>query len=430
MPQEIHIPNSITDAALNNRLVFFIGAGFSKDFDYPDWEGLVIKFLQKIILDDPSVEPFLNLLKSKKMEILDVLNYIKEEKVIISDIIKDEFKYDDTKASLLSKHKKLFEISQKVITTNYDKLLENAGGNSIELVVHTNTHMVAKLSTLDSFVYKIHGDHLDAGNCILLKEQYDSLYKIDNAALEQLKAIISNNVVLFIGFSMNDPYIANLCTYINKIYDGYNEKGFILTTNNEDFSEYNIKNINLKEHTNIPLFLDKLIAEIKKKKLPIPINKTPSLDTDTNVDVDEDELKLFILDFHKGKKASNSLDFNEHDIEEKFEKMVCSNSFRKELEEYSAFFPSIDEIMMTPDYLDFDNKSVIKSIVRTCYNKVHTRFDNGETIFEETVEKIFQEYRTEFELSKPKLQLYLKILVSWVIFGCDIFNEDKRKLRA
>ncbi|WNN02545.1 hypothetical protein [Bacillus cereus] len=110
--------------------------------------------------------------------------------------------------------------------------------------------------------------------------------------------------------------------------------------------------------------------------------------------------------------------------------MVCSNSFRKELEEYSAFFPSIDEIMMTPDYLDFDNKSVIKSIVRTCYNKVHTRFDNGETIFEETVEKIFQEYRTEFELSKPKLQLYLKILVSWVIFGCDIFNEDKRKLRA
>ncbi|MGS2751315.1 SIR2 family protein [Bacillus zanthoxyli] len=430
MTQQIHIPNSITEAALENRLIFFIGAGFSKDFGYPDWEGLVKKFLQQIILDDPAVEPFLTLLEAKKMELLDVLDYIKEEKNIIRDIIKDEFKYDDTKASLLSKHKKLFEISQKVITTNYDKLLENAGGNSVELIVHTNSHMVAKLSTLDSYIYKIHGDHLDAGNCILLKEQYESLYKIDNAALEQLKAIISNNVVLFIGFSMNDPYITNLLTYINKIYDGYNEKGFILTTNNDNFSKYNIKNINLEDYSKISLFLDQLIETIKKKRPPLPFNKPISLNTDTSIDVDEDELKLFILDFHKGKKASNSLDFNEHDIEEKFEKMVCSNSFRKELEEYSTFFPSIDEIMMTPDYLDFDNKSVIKSIVRTFYNKVHTKFDNGETIFEETVESIFQEYSTEFRLSKPKLHLYLKILVSWVIFGCDIFNEDKRKLRA
>lgn len=108
--------------------------------------------------------------------------------------------------------------------------------------------------------------------------------------------------------------------------------------------------------------------------------------------------------------------------------MVCSDSFRKEIEDYSAYFPSIDEIMMSPSYIDFDKKTIITSTIKSAYNKIHSNYDTGESIFEMTVDEIYKEYSNEIKYSKSKLKFYIKILVAWTIIGCDIFNEDKRKL--
>ncbi|MGR5972886.1 SIR2 family NAD-dependent protein deacylase [Bacillus cereus] len=118
----------------------------------------------------------------------------------------------------------MLSISSKLITTNYDQLLEKATDGTIEKVVYTNTHLMGQISNLDSFIFKIHGDHEEADKCVLLKEDYNKLYDYDNAALAQFKNIITNNTVLFIGFSLADPYISNLFQYINTLYKGYHEK--------------------------------------------------------------------------------------------------------------------------------------------------------------------------------------------------------------
>ena len=132
------------------------------------------------------------------------------------------------------------------------------------------------------------------------------------------------------------------------------------------------------------------------------------------------------------KKSLHTSNLKETDIEVKFERMVCSQTFQMEIESYSAYFPSIDDIMMSPDYIDFDKKLIIISTVRSSYHKVHTKYSNGESIFEATVEEIIREYESSMRFSKAKLRLYVKILVAWTILGCEIFNEDKRedKLRA
>ncbi|MBS4217488.1 SIR2 family protein [Bacillus sp. FJAT-49711] len=419
MNKDIFIPKSLIKNANDNKLVFFIGAGFSRDFGFPDWHGLVKLILEKIIDDDKSYSPFLDLLESKKLGVLEILEHIKNEKRIIRDTIYNEFKFDTEKTILLEKHKKLLSISTKIITTNYDQLLERAGEGIIEKIIYTNNHLMGQISNRDSFILKIHGDHEDAENCVLLKEDYENLYKHNNAALAQFKNIITNNTVLFLGFSLSDPYVSNLFRYIKELYKGYNEKSYIITINNEDFSQYNVKNINLNTYDEIVPFLDKLhetLTTESKKIKPVEF------------EIDEDELKSFILDFNKNKKRASIVpDLNEEEIENKYENMVCSESFRKEIEGYSSYFPSIDEIMMSPSYMDFDKKTIITSTIMSSYNRVHNNYENGESIFEATVDEIYKEYSNEIKYSKALLKFYIKILVAWTIIGCDIFNEDKRK---
>lgn len=267
MQKQIHIPKSIIDMARDNKLIFFIGAGFSRDFGFPDWNGLVELMLKQVIEDDPKYQPFLSLLETKTMNALDILDNIQNEKRIIRDTIHKEFKYENSKSHLLVKHKKLLNVSSKIITTNYDQLIEKAADGQIEKVVYTNSHLMGRISNLDSFIFKIHGDHEDADKCILLKSDYEKLYNEDNAALSQFKNIIANNTIVFIGFSLSDPYVSNLFNYINKIYDGYQERSYMLTVNDEDFTKFNIKTLKLETYEEIVMFLDQLNEEAKKKKL-------------------------------------------------------------------------------------------------------------------------------------------------------------------
>lgn len=419
MTNELFIPYSLIKNAKNNNLVFFIGAGFSRDFGFPDWNGLVKSMLEKMIDENPKYKPFLDLLESGTMGVLDILEHIKSEKRIIRDTIYKEFKYDNSKERLLEKHRKLFSISRKIITTNYDQLLEKAAKEQIEKVVYTNAHLMGQIHNLDEFILKIHGDHEFAADCVLLREDYEKLYDQDNATLAQMKNMIASKTILFIGFSLTDPYVSHVFEYINKLYGGYHEKSFILSVNKDDFTKYNVTSIQLENHDQIVTFLEQLSDELEKEKRVV---------TNEEEDLDEDEFKSFLLDFNKNKKkAPEVLDLNEEEIENKYEKMVCSESFRKEVEAYSSYFPSIDEIMMSPSYIDFDKKTIITSTVRSSYNRVHNSFDNGESIFEATVDEIYKEYSSELSYKKSKLRFYIKILVSWTIIGCDIFNEDKRK---
>ncbi|MEX3746522.1 SIR2 family protein [Lysinibacillus xylanilyticus] len=417
MSNTIFIPKNLIDKVSENKVVIFVGSGFSKVCGYPDWHGLVSIFLEKMIEDDPKYKPFLELHKTSTMDILDILNQIKEEKKIIRDTIYNQFKFIGDNEDL-ENHRLLLKISKKIITTNYDPLLERAAGPTLQKVVYTNKHLVAKLSNSDSFIFKLHGDYEEADSCVLLREDYEKLYSIENSALEQFKNIITNNVVVFIGFSMSDPYVKFVFDYINKIYEGYEEKNYLITASNDAISHSNIQKVVLNSYDEIPQFLNELYdLALKKKTIP-----------NIDVEMDEDEFKDFILDFHRKKnKINESLMINEVEIEEKYLKMKCSPTLIKEIDNYTSYFPCIDEIMMSPTYIDFDKKFIITSVVSSKYNYIHHLFGTGEMIFEETVNQIYSEYKGHLKINEIKLKYYIRILVAWTIFNCDIFNEDKRE---
>lgn len=260
------INDDIRSSIREERLVFFIGSGFSLNY-YPHWEGLVKLILKDLIDNSPSDKPkfeyLLHGLENRYIEIFEVLEKIKSHKSKAYRIIKDTFKFRNNKEELI-KHKKLLQVSTKIITTNYDNLLEIASNHTIEPVLYTNDMGLSDLPEMDEYIFKIHGDYKEANNCVFFKDDYDKLYSKDGNALNEFKRIVTDSRIIFIGFSMSDPYISYLFEYIHKLYHNLKKPHYILTTGNEDFSNYGIQSIPLKNYDEINDFLDNLLIEKEK----------------------------------------------------------------------------------------------------------------------------------------------------------------------
>ena len=105
----------IIDAAVENELYIFVGAGFSVPLGFPSWRKLAENAIDEFALDNPEVLVFKQALTTKVMtEILvfDALYDINETK--IRNIIFRESNINFT-PNMLVNHKLLWNISQKII---------------------------------------------------------------------------------------------------------------------------------------------------------------------------------------------------------------------------------------------------------------------------------------------------------------------------
>lgn len=255
----------IKEALLKNELVIFVGAGLSTNFGFPSWKDLVKEILEMLIEYDGAYRNYLPLLDDPAIDILTILGFIKikgDEKKV-RDYIEERFTIPtSTTTETLQLHRKLFEVSQKVITTNYDGLLEDASG--IKKVCYNNRHRVSNLNTYDNYIFKIHGDYEEAAECILFLDDYKALYEKDHAAINELKNLIRNSTIIFVGFSLSDPFVTSIFKYIKELYDGLIRSHYVLTTSNDDFSEFGVKTLKLDSYNEIDGYLEELI-NIKKK---------------------------------------------------------------------------------------------------------------------------------------------------------------------
>jgi hypothetical protein len=135
--------------------------------------------------------------------------------------------------------KKIFELSTKILTTNYDKSLEHANKEA-EYIPYKSNFKIANLSKTEKFIFKIHGcvDYPD--DCILFRSQYEKHYNQLNLPVFELQKIFSEKTILFIGFSANDPYLSNLFDFVGTLYKNFNPPSYIITTD----TSLNRENIN------------------------------------------------------------------------------------------------------------------------------------------------------------------------------------------
>lgn len=189
------ILDTIIEAKKNNKLAFFIGAGFSKNSEtafkkIPLWGDLINDLKKSLNLEHES--DFLKIAQ---------LYYLKYGEYQYYNKLK---KYFEINLKPSEVHKRLFSLLPNlIVTTNWDCLLEHTAteeGLTYDVIV--NDVDLVKSSYFHKIV-KMHGDFQHHN--IVFKEDDYLKYAEEFPLIENyIKSILSTHVVVFIGYSYGD----------------------------------------------------------------------------------------------------------------------------------------------------------------------------------------------------------------------------------
>ena len=269
---DIELKNAIKE----NNLVLFVGAGLSfnlvntQNQQIKGWSNLVACILDDLEKKGYDVGHLIPLLK--KYDPIKILDLIESDKTLpkkeIYKYAKDFFELSNT--NNLDLQRKLFQLSRKIITTNYDTAFEEADpvlrrnkaykGKNYELTTHKDKDAV--------LLFKLHGCSEDADSMILFPSNYRNLYENKERDAEHsllvLKNIIMNKNILFIGTGMGDFQINNIFSEVKRLQSEYNQKHFIITNKGLDSSLDFLTPITISDFTEIGSIIDELLI-IKKE---------------------------------------------------------------------------------------------------------------------------------------------------------------------
>lgn len=264
MTSKLEIPEKLKSAIETDSLIVFVGAGFSSVLGFPSWNGLVEEILNTLGTNDPRYNDFLPFLKKGTMKAINVLDMTEGQKGEVLDVLEQVFRLDDVKKQKITEYEQfssIWKLSSKIITTNYDHALETAGNiEPTDVVTHAVANGIKNLSNKSRYLFKIHGDYADSKNCILFTSDYNRLYAEESSPVFELKTSIAHKTILFVGFSMEDPFISQLFSYVKKLYGGLKgNQHFIITTDNNNFSQYGVANIDIGGYDELPDYLNRLV---------------------------------------------------------------------------------------------------------------------------------------------------------------------------
>jgi len=269
----INIPPGLKEAIEADDLVLFIGAGLSWDLKNTEndslegWDKMVKSITSHLnkkghITDE--LKQSCDALKS--IETLEILENREISKREVGEFIKHYFALG--KENDFSFHKKLFSLSTKIITTNYDRAFEEAVPKlQSKKAYRTKDYELNRLKKDPIFLFKLHGciDHLDS--IVLFPSDYNELYDGEGReaehALYALRNLIFNKTFLFIGTSLGDPQVKGIIEEIKRIQGIYGQKHYIIVFKPLENPLNSLAPIEVASYTDIPEVIDQLL-EIKQ----------------------------------------------------------------------------------------------------------------------------------------------------------------------
>jgi tetratricopeptide (TPR) repeat protein len=254
----------LQNAIKGNELIIFVGAGYSSTppLNIPTWRNLIYCFITELISSFPEVTGLDILMSRLKNNTIDEITALQElfEKGFENecmDILKKEVDINLTYKDL-TKFTNLWKITNRIVTTNYDKAIETSN-NGVTVFTHLDKKEIASLEKKHNYLWKLHGCISKHNDCILFKEKYDELYKNNRLFTFELRNLFAHKTILFIGFSLNDPYIVDILSDLREIYEGHKGKNLLLTTKNDDFSKYDVETVKLNNWNELDSYLDELV---------------------------------------------------------------------------------------------------------------------------------------------------------------------------
>lgn len=215
---------SLFENISKEEVVLFAGAGLSLYAGFPSGNVLrdiffnslneaekaqIIPNFQEI--DENYVTQSLNL-----MDLTEAIYDLKGNRNHLIKVLRDVF---NKKPTSLQVHENIAKIPhlKNIITTNYDTLFEDALGDTGEVILENNH--IPYMDPKKRQVFKIHGDLNHIDRIILKKTDYNDFFKNNSENdiyWNLIKERLSTNVVMFIGYSLDD---SNISVIFDKIID-------------------------------------------------------------------------------------------------------------------------------------------------------------------------------------------------------------------
>lgn len=209
----------INDAKENGQLVLFVGAGASADSGMPLWSKAIEKIAEKMPLTDKQNDP------------LKIPQYYfnTRGKKEYTQLMRDIFRYGDNLIPT-ELHKKILQFeTATIITTNYDHLIERAAEANGEFmrVISKDIDMPYRKARRE--LIKMHGD-FENDNFVLKEDDYLNYSHNFKLIETYIKSIIGSKVVLFMGYSLNDPDVKHIISWVKDILKDDFQRAYLILT--------------------------------------------------------------------------------------------------------------------------------------------------------------------------------------------------------
>jgi tetratricopeptide (TPR) repeat protein len=270
----IAIPDKLKLAIQKNKLVIFVGAGLSvnlknqQDQNLGNWTNLVKQIIGHLNGSSNKYDYLLQSLHHHEpIEVLRLIQQSKDiEKKDIYDFVKGFFGLQPDNDYAL--HKKITQLCNIIITTNYDTAFEESTAHLKNRVAYKGRNYELTTHKDDKpLLFKLHGCISDAESMVLFPRNYDDLY-VNEArdaqhALAVLKSLVLNKSILFIGCGMGDFQINHIFKAIKDMQDGFGQPHFIVSKDRLDSSLGFLTPVTIEEHAEIGNILG-LLLDIKE----------------------------------------------------------------------------------------------------------------------------------------------------------------------
>ncbi len=202
------VPKEVLDAALDGRLVFFVGAGVSQLAGLPGWDEWASGLLDKL-----RVEEVINFAEFEQLTKVDA-----KKKLTIAKLLakKAKLKLDFAMAFRTSKSHPVFDhlkaIGCPVVTTNYDELVlpsgvgGNAGTPALGKRYFRKDELLPTHLSRPGNVLHLHGSVSAESDMVITTETYLSHYG-DDYVTRFLEALFSEYTVVFAGYGLAEAEI-------------------------------------------------------------------------------------------------------------------------------------------------------------------------------------------------------------------------------
>ena len=288
---------SIAQAYASNNLVLMLGSGVSKYYSsaMPTWMQLLDSILTEVeFANNDHRDEIISLIKKGKYT---VASEALKKNAISENIDADRYIDNVAKEILKTKqsitnfdeklHLALIDLRVPIVTTNFDNVLEDIVGRyhceKLFKPIFTYENGAACTSILDptqpykTFIFKIHGSLETNSKLILDESDYLDLYfrKKWPEALRLLRHIMGTKMVIFLGYSMQDPEVMLLLREATRYTSSFQHLALIKKSNLTPAEvdslkvNYKVDPILYHEHSELPLIAHEIKSICKMLYAPI-----------------------------------------------------------------------------------------------------------------------------------------------------------------